>query len=631
MDIFQLQKDFVSTLIHDTIETYPAQWRLVHEAAQNAADAIYRNDRIKRGLIEINLYVGTNKVSIRDNGTGIDISKFPSIFQLGGGDKRDSTLRKFLKGSQGIGIKATCYTSNFFRLDTIHKKTHWTYTATKFCQFDGPKFDSIVNPPKTKPTSEADGTLVEYSLADYSVGEFLSEIVSEYLADSQQDTVENEAALKVVVETFFRTHTYLGCVLRLFDTPELKPIDVQVNIHFDFPSINDHKKLAISGLEFVSDVKYHGKVIKHSFPGKYLDVLAIHTGLDKSTKVDIVYNHFEEVLGKPPDPSLRKLLIQKFDRQGLERLLYRPKRDEATNAVKLEKNDAKLKHHRRALDYVNGMYLIISQRNYMGKYFHIGPKQLLSVNGLPTNISLSTPRGALAYLNNVHIVLDVDCTLGFGKRNIPGRTKGIIDALFADLWAMLRRVCPLVVGIKEGKDPTDFASWDKELEYDNYKAAENTFRDLPIFLQIVPKEEQEVVALFYELVGRKLLSGYFPFRSGGNRALYDALYYISDSNADRVPKTLKPRDLKVVEFKYHLSEIITEFENTEKFLSGIDLVICWDNDCDEDRPTDYNVHSLEREGIDPLPGAQFRIQRGTDSCQVLALKDFMENLQFSAA
>jgi hypothetical protein len=336
------------------------------------------------------------------------------------------------------------------------------------------------------------------------------------------------------------------------------------------------------------------------------------------------------VLITPPDPTLRKILIQKLDPEDVERLLYKTKRDPDTNALILEKDTDTIRRHQRALGYVNGIYLIISQRNYMGKYLHLGPRQFLSVNGLPTNIALSTPRGALAYLNNIHLVMDVDVTLGFGKRNIPGRTKGIIDALFADLWRMLRRVCPPIVGVKEGKDPTDFETWDKEAEYDAFKDGANTFRDLPLSLKITPQTEQEVAALFFELIGRKILKGYFPFRTGGSRSLYDGLFFIESAGSDKLPKKFKARELKVVEFKYHLSEIISDFDEQIKYLDDIDVVVCWDDDTDPDT-LEYNVHSLEREGIDPLPGATLRIQKGTQSCQVIVLKDVIESLEFGSA
>ena len=63
-----------------------------------------------------------------------------------------------------------------------------------------------------------------------------------------------------------------------------------------------------------------------------------------------------------------------------------------------------------------------------------------------------------------------------------------------------------------------------------------------------------------------------------------------------------------------------------KFLNEIDLVVYWENDCDDD--LEYNIHSLERDGIMPLPEAQLRIHKGTNTCQVLVLKEFIESLEF---
>jgi hypothetical protein len=455
--------------------------------------------------------------------------------------------------------------------------------------------------------------------------------VIEYLDETQSDNINDVQGLQNTLETYFRTKTYLGCVLRLLGSQkELKPIGVTLSVHLDFPAIADHKKIKIVGCDFLSSPEHHGKAYTQEFAGQYLDALSLHASLDKNHKADKLFQHFEEVITSPPDPTLRKVLIQKFDKESVKRLLFRIKRDPESNANILEPNADAAKKHKRALEYVNGMYLVISQRAYMGKYFHMGPRQIISVNGLPTNISLGTPRSALGYLANVHLVLDVHCTLGFGKRNIPGRTKGIIDAFYADAWAMLRRICPAIVGVREGKDPTDLTVWDKEKEYEAYGSTDNIFRDLPLLFKTTPKEEQEVIALFFELIGRKILKGYFPFRVGGNRATYDALFYFADESISRPPKKFSPRELRTVEFKYRLSEILVDFGNQEKFLDDIDLLICWENDCTEDT-SEYNIHSLEREGIQPLPGAQFRIQKGTKFCQVLVLKDFVGSLEFGAA
>ncbi len=627
MDLFNLQKDFVKTIIRDTVETYSGQWRLVYEAIQNAHDSIQLNKKIGRGEVEVHLYVGSNTVSVKDNGTGISIDNFSKVFLIGGSDKTHEHLRKILKGSQGVGIKSTLFTSKTFKVESVYEDYAWDYEVTDCYKFDEPNFNVEIRSPNPKPSRLSSGSIFTYSLPEYTVQDFLNEIVNEYCEETSREELQNIEELKTVIEIYFRTKTYLGCVQSMLGiNRDLKPIDVEVKLHFDSPSLEDHKRINIDHCSFISDESYYRKEISHTFLGKYIDILEMHNNLSRRYQTDRVYRDFEDILRNPPDQTSKKILVQKLDKDTVKRLLDQPKRDSQTRELSFEPNSTLLRKHRTVLEKINGMYLVIGQRTYLANYFHIEPKQHISINGLPTNISLNLPHGALSYLNNVYVVLDADYPLGFGKRNLPSRSKGIIDAFFLDAWNILRRVAPLVVGQREGTDPSQLPVWDKEEELENYEDRDNLLGPLPLSFKTTPHEEQEVVALFFELVGRKLLKGYFPFRVGGNRATYDALFLIDQDESEKLLRDIRPRELKTVEFKFQLSGLIQDFTEEMKFLDDIDLVVCWENDCDDE--LEYNIHSLEREGIPPFPGAQLRIQKGTNTCQVLVLKEFIESLEF---
>ncbi|HMU47354.1 MAG TPA: ATP-binding protein [Chitinophagaceae bacterium] len=629
MNLFSIQDEFVKNIIKDTIETYSGQWRIVHEAIQNSHDAIQLNDKIKRGFIDIDLYVGTNKIQVRDNGTGISIEKFKNVFLLGGSDKASETTKKILKGSQGVGIKATLFTSNNFHIETIFNSKTWSVTLKDCYKYLDQSFDGDVGEPTLKDTSNATGTLIEYTLNDYSVRDFITEIVEEHFEEvlfNEENLSSIELTpeqLLLILENYFRTKTYIGCVQCLLGTNgELKPIDVSLRIHLDSASLNDHRNNQIQSVSFLSDDTTHGKVYEIKFDGKYLDFFELHANLPKREQVDKLYNSFEDILNNPPAETIKKLLIQKFDKDQAKRLLYRYRR-QSDGTFLLEPDLALLSKHSRVINILNGIYLLIGQRPYVSKYFQIATKQLLSVNGLPTNIVLSPPRGALSYLNNVHILIDVDTKLGFGKRNIAGRTMGMINHFFVDIWSMIRKVAPEIVGLREGKDPTDIQVWNKEEEYANYLHQDNFLKNLPFYWKTIPKEEQEVISIFFELLGRKVLTGYYPFRMGVN-STYDGLFYVDESGKDNIPSTFQARLLKTIEFKRNLSELSKNFEEESKFLADIDLAICWINDCSDD--DQYSVTSLERDNIRPLPGATLRIRKGTQQCQVIVLKELLENL-----
>lgn len=630
MNLFSIQDELVKNIIKDTIETYSGQWRIIHEAIQNAHDAIQLNTNVKRGLIEIDFFVGTNKVQVRDNGVGISIEKFKNVFLLGGSDKISEDTKKLLKGSQGVGIKATLFTSNYFRIETIYSGKTWNMALNDSYQFFDSDFDGNVKEPTQTNTERASGTLIEYTLNDYSVLDFLNEVVEEHFEEiyiNEEDFVNQEIdanALLRILETYFRTKTYVGCVQSLLGTNKhLKAINVKLSIHLDSSSLNEHRKNEVKQSHFLSDDSNLGKIYDTTFEGKYLDLQELHANLRQGDRVDKLYTNFEDILNNPPSETIKKLLIQKLDKDQAKRLLYRYRR-QPDGSFLLEPDHTLLSKHSRTLAILNGIYLVVGQRPYISKYFGIATKQLLSVNGLPTNIVLNPPRGALSYLNNVHILIDVDTKLGFGKRNIAGRTMGMINHFFVDAWSMIRKVAPEIVGLREGKDPTDVRVWIKEEEYDNYQKQDNFLKNLPLYWKTIPLEEQEVIAFFFELLGRKVLTGYFPFRLGIN-STYDGLFYIDETGKDTIPSAFQARLLKQVEFKRNLSELIKNFDEESKFLVDIDLAVCWVNDCSDDG--EYNITSLERDNIKAYPGATFRIRKGTQQCQVIVLRDFIDNLQ----
>ncbi len=624
MRLFGLHEDHVKTLIKDTIETYSGQWRIIHESIQNSHDAIQLSEDIDQGKITIDLSVGENNVTVIDNGKGIPIEEFSTIFTLGGTAKKDfPDLRKILKGSQGVGIKATVFTSDFFEIETNYSEGRWLKRVEDCWNFLDPNFDDNVDDPNLGRTKAKNSwTKISYRLHDYSVRDFLQEIIVEHCNDLDIEGLEEEEDFLEAIELYFRTKTYIGCVQSFLGIGEnLKPIEVEVNVKFDFPTIDAHRRSTIEHCRFLSGDAYHGRTIRRNFPAIYSDFAEIHNQLRRSYKVDRLYTHFVDLVENPPDPNLKKILIQKITPDQAEILLSRIRRDQNTGINRFYEVPEKLVHHRRILERINGIYLVIGPRIYLNQFLHLAPKQFISINGLPTNIGLNPPRGAgeLGYLLNMHFIMDLDTTLGYGKRNIPSVVKGQADKFFADIFGVLRRLAKFIVGERESTEPPK-GLWLKEEEYKQYMEADNKFKDIDIPMKLAPKEEQDVVCLFHELVGAGLLEGYFPFRESTN-STYDALFYISERPDHIMPSRINWPDLKIVEFKTYLSEIIEDFVAGKKSLQDIDLLVVWDDDYDEE--SEYIVSSLERNGIDPFPSAQKRIRSGTQNCQVLILKEFL--------
>jgi len=102
-----------------------------------------------------------------------------------------------------------------------------------------------------------------------------------------------------------------------------------------------------------------------------------------------------------------------------------------------------------------------------------------------------------------------------------------------------------------------------------------------------PQQEQDVIALFHELMGLGVLRGYQVFATSQHET-YDSLYALSYPASDEfrfrredrplgvnhalVPHETEPR---VLEYKYDFDSLIDDLEQEAKSANHIDLVVCW--------------------------------------------------------
>jgi hypothetical protein len=146
-------------------------------------------------------------------------------------------------------IKATLFTSNYFYIKTINDGTIWETKLQNCYKYLDPNFDGNISEPNLEKIDYAAGTTIEYTLNDFSVIDFLNEVVDEYFEevylnedDYENMSIDSEKILKIL-EIYFRTKTYIGCVQSLLgQNKNLKPIDVKISLHLDSESLNEHRK-----------------------------------------------------------------------------------------------------------------------------------------------------------------------------------------------------------------------------------------------------------------------------------------------------------------------------------------------------------------------------------------------------
>ena len=104
-----------------------------------------------------------------------------------------------------------------------------------------------------------------------------------------------------------------------------------------------------------------------------------------------------------------------------------------------------------------------------------------------------------------------------------------------------------------------------------------------------PQQEQDVVALFHELLALDVLKGYRIFATSQSET-YDSLYSLNYASCSQIKYSRSSNPLgvsdrlsehgetepKVLEYKYDFDSLVEDFERDIKSPEHIDLVVCWD-------------------------------------------------------
>ena len=162
------------------IEAYDDEWIAIHEALQNAIDAIQRSERAK-GNVTVELWIDQEAVRITDNGRG-----FPPNLDLlcpGLTDKGDSGVTK---GYQGVGLKALMHSSSKLNIcGTFEPQSRWKFEAVdlyKLLEEDEtiPHFSETTN---SLDVEHETGTVISYTFPRSLVSTFVRELFDEHYSE----------------------------------------------------------------------------------------------------------------------------------------------------------------------------------------------------------------------------------------------------------------------------------------------------------------------------------------------------------------------------------------------------------------------------------------------------------------
>jgi len=539
--------------IEEIVRAYRHSWDVYSELLQNSVDAINRRFRILndpdfylyssyrsnmdlqpdeayRGRIHIIVDIPNRTIQIYDNGVGISKEKIEEFLLPAGGDKKIAQEYGF----KGYGLTFVAFISEEFRLESVpfhienptkagielHGLFQWLSDQNDHTSFpDTPTPDVI----PLEVEGEWWNTYIKIKLAkDYSAK--FPAISSAENAISLAEAGWKKTDLQFKPEGFefiLRTKTAIGNTRPLFNNAPLVPIDITLDI---------------TNSEGIS-----------------------------STKIPISYSYYHPRLH-------REISIDSYDFQDYY--------DNRYTRAGVEKDFRSLYHAitnvpigvRRPLSCNIALSAIATRRlthiaddlgltNYSSGDTDIMYGIHLAIDGMPTGLKIDDWDRRGNYLQRYYVVVDAD--MNISNQLDPGR-KGISD-YYARL--ISEKVLDLLsTSTVNGSDPfnryasshlnhgrargsdDDLPSLDfqnKVLQSRDWeRAAENDselyrkLQELSHLLAFPEHDEQEVIALFYELQSLNVIKGYKTVYISGN-AVYDAAF---DYKISCTPDNVYPRD-----------------------------------------------------------------------------------------
>jgi hypothetical protein len=209
------------------------------------------------------------------------------------------------------------------------------------------------------------------------------------------------------------------------------------------------------------------------------------------------------------------------------------------------------------------------------------------------DLSIIPLTSTIGYQANSHVVVHfTDGSPDMGRKVFQPELKDLAEDL------AVRAVNTFKRFLQHLKPDTGASVITPEKELHEWKRRQEAHRDrkpltfardgMRISLVSTPEQEQDVIALFHELIGTGLLRGYRFFGTSQNDR-YDSLFFMEYLNDEKVLFNAKSQRLgvnrdyklpymtepKVLEYKYSFESIVDDIEKEEKFAKQIDLVVCW--------------------------------------------------------
>ena len=458
LDFLKPDTEQIRHQIRGILDSYSHEWDLLSELAQNAVDAI-RQGKPDKGRIVLQVNAATKRISISDNGIGVNPGEITKLLRPFGTDKKG---RIDQVGEKGVGLKFVIFSSSSFRMKTsgprgactvaIEQASAWVQSTSN---------ETLDLDLTTEEPRQPSGTTVELRVADDNHSVF------DYSFDE--------------LLFLLRTKTALGDAGFIWDTP--LNADVKF-VHVDkggteLTKVFDCRYLLPTEPTRASDTE---------------DLDGFKTWLHEQDR---------------SDQEKRKKLLNKI-------VWTKGKRQKSGREIRYWSCFVPRREYWRKLSQSFGIVFPADDGTSPadespGVGFSGGFET--STKGMPTGISIELkPRGSAGYVPNFFIVVD-DPSLNFdiGRKSVHGRQQGMLREIAYENFREFINTTRRYMG---GDIDPEMAQWDKDEVFNEVDGLPDLNSKKSRFVKRPNSQEATVAAMFFEMIGRGEFKDIRPLISG---------------------------------------------------------------------------------------------------------------------
>lgn len=568
----QVFEDASRRVVHNILKSYTGHYDLFSELLQNALDAVEAKHRTgSTGYtpkIWITIDIQNGRVRVADNGVGMSEDEFKFCLRPNVSFKNQQNFR----GHKGVGATFIAYGYSFLKIQSKQHNKQLAATLMQGRQWAEDTSGTVPRPrfqvaefQVPELADEGSGTCIEVAVGQ-TPGERPKHLgfLGAQNAEQWLDVLRIKTPLGGV---YLNTPSkFLPTVHLNVRSAEGTPTDVttkRAEYYYPHELPNVNKVQSIKEIQNALS-KIHGdagtKYTKLPAAYKLLDCIWDVWGKDELLEEN---SFFFSALNDE-----HKLLIERHKTIVYAAFLKSSK-------MWKEFHDEFLKLNKRMKPIIHGGLQIASDYMAQGDLFIIPLTH------------------AIGYQANSHVIVHfTDGDPDLGRKTFQPELKSLAEVL------AVRAVNTMKKFLSHMKPDTGSGSIYPDNELHEWKKnQEKYWEQNPLSLEIGesslallsnPQQEQDVVALFHELVGMSVLKG-FRFFATSQSERYDSLFRMEykaeddlkfDKASNRLgithgyglPYTTHPL---VLEYKYSFDSLVSDFEKEEKFAKQIDFVVCW--------------------------------------------------------